>query len=377
MARTASASSALISGREAVGAGRLVRLRTWMADQEVDAAYVTDPISIAYLTGVHAQPFERLMALAVHTNGATLIVPALERENAVRSASDIGVVSWRDGEDPYVLVRDVLKGVGRVAVEKQHLTVRAAESLRAMTGTVELVDLGAEIRSLRRVKNAAELEQLRRAAAITDVATADILGRLRIGQSELEVASMLAASISAAGGTLSFETLVQFGPHSALPHHTPAERRLEPGDLVLLDFGAAYDGYRADTTRMAVAGEPSERQLAIHSTVLAAHDAAIAAARAGVTAGEVDAAARTVIAEAGWAENFIHRVGHGLGLEAHEDPSLDPGAITVLAAGMVVTIEPGIYIPGWGGVRIEDDVVVEAKGCRLLTHADRSLHVIQ
>jgi Xaa-Pro aminopeptidase len=144
----------------------------------------------------------------------------------------------------------------------------------------------------------------------------------------------------------------------------------------LLDFGAAFEGYRADTTRMAVVGEATARQLEIHRLVLQAHDAAINAVRAGVTTGEVDAAARGVIAAAGLGDRFFHRVGHGLGLEAHEDPSLDPGSNTVLEPGMVFTIEPGIYIPLWGGVRIEDDVVVEADGCRVLTTADRNLRMV-
>jgi Xaa-Pro aminopeptidase len=146
---------------------------------------------------------------------------------------------------------------------------------------------------------------------------------------------------------------------------------------VLLDFGAAFDGYRADTTRMVVIGEPTDRQKEIHGLVLAAHDAAVAAVRAGTTTGSVDAAARQLIDAAGMGELFFHRVGHGIGLEAHEDPSLDPGSATVLEAGMTFTIEPGIYISGWGGVRIEDDVVVERAGCRLLTRSDRSLRVIR
>jgi len=187
---------------------------------------------------------------------------------------------------------------------------------------------------------------------------------------------MITAAISGAGGTLAFEPLVQFGHHSAVPHHRPADVRLAPGDLVLLDFGAAVDGYCADTTRMAVAGEPGPLEKEIHGVVLQAHDAAIEAVRAGVTVGSVDAAARQVIEERHHGEHFIHRTGHGLGLEAHEDPSLDPGSQTTLEAGMVCTIEPGIYIQGWGGVRIEDDVVVEAHGARLLTRADRSLRVI-
>jgi Xaa-Pro dipeptidase len=188
---------------------------------------------------------------------------------------------------------------------------------------------------------------------------------------------MLGAAIGELGGELSFDSLVQSGPNSALPHMRPTSRKLDVGDFVLLDFGAAFDGYRADTTRMAVVGDASERHRSIHGLVLDAHDAAIEAVRPGATTGAIDAAARHIIDAAGFGDRFIHRVGHGLGLEAHEDPSLDPGSETVLEAGMVFTIEPGIYIPGFGGVRIEDDVVVERDGCRVLTKADRSLRVIQ
>ena len=329
-----------------------------MAAESIEAAYVTQPVSIAYLTGFHAEPIERLMALVVRANGATLIVPAIEREAAVRSALDVGVVSWRDGEDPYALVRDGLEGVRHIAVEKDHVTLKTFESLQALVGVGELADVAGQIRQLRRTKNAAELENLRRAAEVTDRATAQVMDRIRLGQSELAVADMIASAISSAGGTLAFESLVQFGPNSALPHHRPSDRSLQAGDLVLLDFGAAYDGYRADTTRMAVAGDPNPLQKELHRVVLDAHDAAVDAVRAGVTAGSVDAAARGVIDTHHWSDKFIHRTGHGLGLEAHEDPSLEPGATLVLEAGMVATIEPGIYMEGWGGVRIEDDIVV-------------------
>jgi Xaa-Pro aminopeptidase/Xaa-Pro dipeptidase len=218
---------------------------------------------------------------------------------------------------------------------------------------------------------------LQRAAAITDSAGEEVIARLRAGQTELEVALMLGTIIGELGGTLSFQSLVQSGPNSALPHLRPTSRQLSVGDFVLLDFGAAFDGYKADTTRMAVIGEPSARHAEIHQLVLDAHDAAIAAVRAGVTTGDVDAAARRVIDAAGYGKQFFHRTGHGLGLEAHEDPSLDPGSSTVLETGMVFTVEPGVYIPGWGGVRIEDDVLVEEDGCRVLTKQDRSLRVIQ
>lgn len=345
-----------------------------MASHHLDAAYVSRPVSIAYLTGVRAEPYERLMALVITRGKATLILPALERENAERAKTDADIVSWRDGEDAYGLVHEALRGSARVGVEKGHLTLAAAEAMR--TDPAAIADIGPEIRRLRLTKSAVELEKLAHAAAITDAATDEILSRLRAGQTELEVAVALGAAIGAAGGTLAFETLVLSGPNSALPHGRPSGRRLVAGDLVLLDFGAAYEGYRADTTRVAVVGEPSARQREIHGLVLGAHDAAIDAVRMGVTTGAVDAAARKVIEAAGLGDRFFHRTGHGLGLETHEDPSLDPGSKTVLEAGMVFTVEPGIYIPGWGGVRIEDDVVVEADGCRLLTKADRSLREV-
>jgi Xaa-Pro dipeptidase len=347
-----------------------------MTRHNLDAAYITKPVSIAYLTGFHAEPFERLMALVVRPDRATLIVPAIEREKAGRHADQAEIVSWRDGEDGYALVRSALDGCVEVGVEKEHLTVQAADMLIARTAVREMADASPEIRRLRRIKNQEEIEKLARAGTITDAAGEQVIERLRPGQTELEVSMILGAAISEHGGTLSFESLVQSGPNSALPHVRPTSRKLGEGDFVLLDFGAAFEGYKADTTRMAVVGEPTERHREIHQLVLAAHDAAVAAVRAGTTTGSVDAAARQVIEAAGMGELFFHRVGHGLGLEAHEDPSLDPGSATVLEAGMVFTIEPGIYIPGWGGVRIEDDVVVERSGCRLLTKQDRSLRVI-
>jgi Xaa-Pro aminopeptidase len=347
-----------------------------MASNDLEAAYITRPVSIAYLTGVHAEPYERLMALAIKPDRATLILPTIEVENAGRAQTGADIVSWRDGEDPYRLVHRALHGTVRLGVEKENLTVAAADALRERLGSHELVDVAREIRRLRRTKSPPELEKLQQAAVITDTATEEILAWLREGKTELEVAVALGASIGAGGGTLAFDTLVLSGPNSALPHGRPSGRRLGAGDLVLLDFGAAFEGYRADTTRVAVVGEPSVRQREMHALVLAAHDAAIAVVRAGTTTGAVDAAARNVIEAAGMGESFFHRTGHGLGLETHEDPSLDPGSNTKLEVGMVFTVEPGIYIPGWGGVRIEDDVVVEEDGCRLLTTADRSLRQV-
>ena len=347
-----------------------------MANRHLDAAYVSRPVSIAYLTGFLANPHERLMGLAVGRDGATLIVSALEKEKAVEHASGVEVVAWRDGEDPYRLVDQQFHGMAEIGVEKDHLTVHVAEVITTRTGASELVDVGGEIRRRRLIKSEEEVEKLQRAAAITDAATEKIFAHLREGEREVDVAFVLGTMIGELGGALSFPSLVQSGPNSALPHHEHSNRQLAKGDLVLLDFGADFGGYKADVTRMAVVGEPNAKQSEIHRVVLEAHDAAIAAVKPGSTTGDVDAAARGIIDAAGYGEMFFHRVGHGLGLEEHEDPSLDPGSATVLEPGMVFTIEPGIYIPGFGGVRIEDDVVVEESGCRVLTRSERSLRVV-
>jgi Xaa-Pro dipeptidase len=352
-------------------------LRAWMAGRQLESLYISRPVSIAYLTGFFANPHERLMGLAVHARGATLIVPALEHEKATKRSSNASVISWRDGEDPYALVASALGAVSEIGVEKDHLTLHAAEVITTRSGASELVDVGEEIRRLRLVKNDDEIERLQRAAHITDQAGESVFEQVREGDAEIKIALLIGATIGELGGTLAFPSLVQSGPNSSMPHAVPSSRKLSAGDFVLLDFGAAFDGYNADITRMGVVGKPSPRHHEIYDVVLRAHDAAIAAVRPGVTTGDVDAAARRAIDDAGYGDRFFHRVGHGLGLEEHEDPSLDPGSQTVLEEGMVFTIEPGVYIEGFGGVRIEDDVVVEANGCRVLTQSDRALRVIE
>ncbi|HEY4027894.1 MAG TPA: Xaa-Pro peptidase family protein [Candidatus Dormibacteraeota bacterium] len=352
----------------------LDRLRSWMESEGAVVAFLTSPVSIAYLTGFATNPHERLMALIVREADAVLVVPGLEEASATAAARGVSVRAWRDGEDPWAPVAAALGCIsGRVAVEKDHLSLAGWEQLRVLAGAPQPVDAGVELRRLRARKTPEEIARLERAAGLTDAVTEQALAELRAGRSELEVAAAIDHLIATAGGRPSFETIVQSGPNSAQPHLRPGGRRLAPGDLILLDFGAAFEGYRADTTRTVVLGEPDARQVELHELVLTAHDAAVAAVRPGATVGDVDEAARAVIRAGGEADRFIHRVGHGLGLEAHEDPSLDPGGSAILEEGMVITIEPGVYLPGWGGIRIEDDVVVEAGGGRLLTQAGRTL----
>jgi Xaa-Pro dipeptidase len=346
-----------------------------MESQTVGAVFISNPVSIAYLTGFLTEPHERLLALVLSRSRAVLVVPSLEEESANGAARGVTVRAWRDGTDPWGEVAAALGafGLGTLAVEKGDLRLEAWERLQAISGARASVDVGRQIRAMRARKRPDELARLQEAGRITDAIAERAVVAARPGRAELELATEIALLVAEAGAQLSFETLVQSGPNSALPHLRPSVRQVQPGELLLIDCGAAWEGYKADISRTIAVGSPDRRQREVHDTVLRAHDAAVAAVRAGVRAGDVDRAAREVIEAAGHGEHFIHRTGHGLGLEGHEDPSLDPGSTTVLESDMVVTVEPGVYLPGWGGVRIEDDVVVEEAGCRLLTNAARGL----
>ncbi|MGH7776903.1 MAG: M24 family metallopeptidase [Candidatus Dormibacterales bacterium] len=361
----------------AAGTLPLDRLRAWLLGSGAGGALITDPVSIAYLAGFRAQPHERLFALLVTEKASLLLVPDLERAAAREAAPELEVQGYADGDDPFRLLAAALRGAGSVAVEKDHLSLSRAERLRDRLGQPALLDAGAEVRRLRAVKSRPELQLMEEAARLTDALLENAMAEVGAGRTRAQVEEGVFAFLRSAGAEPAFAALVQSGPETAFPHGAAGPlRAFARGDLILLDLGAAWRGYAGDITRMAVVGEPDGRQEEVHAVVLAAHDAAVAAVRAGITAGEVDAAARAIIEAAGLGERFVHRVGHGLGLEAHEHPSLEPGSRALLEAGMVVTVEPGVYLPGWGGVRIEDEVLVESDGARLLTSSSRRLRAL-
>ncbi|HVB76796.1 MAG TPA: Xaa-Pro peptidase family protein [Candidatus Nitrosotalea sp.] len=347
-----------------------------LAERGIDTAFVSDPVSVAYLSGFHCEPHERLLALVLRGDDATLVVPALEAENAAQAVSGVGIQAWQDGQDPGVELSSLLRHPRSLGVEAEKISLAGSERVRNWAAGAELIDVGAELTRLRRIKGADEIELLERGALITDRIWEALSPSLRPGVSEVDLALELAAQIRRAGAEESFPALVQSGPNSALPHLGPQPRPLGRGEPVLLDFGAAWGGYRADLTRMAVLGEPDRRLLQVHEAVLAAHDHALSVIRPGQTAGGVDRAARSVLEDFGLGPNFIHRLGHGLGLQAHEEPSLEPGSELVLEPGMVITVEPGAYFAGWGGVRIEDSIVVTKDGSRRLTHCPTGLTVL-
>jgi Xaa-Pro dipeptidase len=241
----------------------------------------------------------------------------------------------------------------------------------------ELVPTDGEVERLRWVKEPEEIEMVAQAQAITDDCFDRIVAKLAEGMTEREVALEMELTMRQNGAdALAFESIVAFGENAAEPHHHPTDRALQTGDIVKLDFGALYRGYHSDMTRTIALGEPSDELRELHDLVRAAQQAGIDAVRPGVTGAEPDAAARRVIADAGRGEAFSHSLGHGVGLEIHEGPSLRAGGEDVLPVGAIVTVEPGVYVPGLGGARIEDMVEITEDGCRPMPRSTRDLVVL-
>jgi len=270
--------------------------------------------------------------------------------------------------------------VRALAVEGNAMTVTLRAELQRALPRVRIKPLSGEVAALREVKDAVELASIRKAVRSAERGFAELLaaGRKRfVGRTETEVAAELEYRMRLHGAEgAAFETIVAAGAHAAMPHYRPGAARIRPGDFVLIDWGAVVGGYCSDLTRVVFTGRIPPRIARIYEVVLRAQSAGVRALRPGATCGDADAAARDVIAEAGHAEAFAHGLGHGLGLEVHESPRLGRGVKQALAAGMVVTVEPGIYLPGTGGVRIEDDVLVVPGGRRRLSRLPRDLQAM-
>lgn len=325
----------------------------------IDALLVTDLVNLRYLTGFTG------------TNGLAVLGPGIRRfatdfRYVERAAAEVR--GWDRERVPQQLF-DALAGLeGRVGFEDHKLSVRQYERLREVLGDgVELVAAGGLVEAVRAVKEEAELARIAAAAELADAALDAALDGGLAGRTELEVAAAFEAAVRAGGGEPAFPVIVAAGANGAAPHATPGDRVIERGQLVTIDFGALLDGYNSDCTRTFAAGPVSGEPAGIHALVLEAQGAALAAVRPGAEGKAVDAVAREIIAAAGHGDHFGHGLGHGVGLEVHEAPRLAQTSDAVLEAGNVVTVEPGVYVPGLGGVRIEDLAVVAAGGPRVLS----------
>ena len=366
--------------------GRLARVRARMAALGIDALLVTHLPNVRYLTGMRASA-----AAALIDGAGILLITDARYITAARTLAEeagaglgLAVIEIQKSYDQSICDVVRRRGLAHVGVEAEHVSLARWQWLRdSLRDEVTLVSTAGLVETERMVKDAAECERLRRAGRLLAGVVPVALQLTGAGRTEREVAADIERALATAGfEDRAFETIVASGPRSALPHARPGSRRLTAGDLVVLDFGGVYGGYCVDLTRTASVGEPGEMSLRMHAAVLASQTAAIAAVRPGVQASAVDAAARGVLREHGLAEAFQHGTGHGLGLEVHEAPRIaqaarlqGPGADVVLKAGMVITVEPGVYVPNAGGVRIEDDVLVTAGGCEMLTEAPRALAV--
>ncbi len=351
---------------------RRSRLAAALAAADIDAAVVTRLVNVRYLTGFTGSNG----ALLLHADGsAVLATDGRYTTQAARQAPDVDLLVERDVAPALAHTA----GRGRLGFEEHDVTVAAYDTLAAAAPGSELVRLGPAVETLRAVKDAAEVDALRRAAAVADRAFAELLPRVAAGRTEREVARELDELMRAYGAVApSFETIVATGENSAVPHHRPTERSLARGDLVKFDFGALVDGYHSDMTRTVVLGEPADWQREIYDVVRVAQRAGRHALAPGVRARDVDTVARAQIVDAGYGEQFPHGLGHGVGLEIHEAPMIGPGSgdTVTLDAGMPVTVEPGVYLPGRGGVRIEDTLVVRDGEPELLTNTTKDLQVL-
>ncbi len=330
--------------------------------------------NLQYLTGFHDKPMERHLLLFVPYEGEpTFLAPAKYAEQLAETHVS-GRQLWDDGEDPREGIGEILSMTDpdRLLVDDR-LWARFTQDLRAATDAE--FGLASEILAdLRIRKDEAEIDAIRRASALTDRVSEGIRGRDAIGMTERELAREIESRLAEAGGEgSSFETIVGSGPNGARPHHRRGGRKIESGDPVVLDFGARLDGYPSDQTRTHVfSGDPSEKFEEVHEVVREAQQAAVGRIEPGIPAEAVDRAAREVIEAAGYGEEFTHRTGHGVGIEVHEPPYIVAGNDRELEPGMVFSVEPGIYLEGEFGVRIEDLVVVTAEGCERLNDSPRS-----
>jgi Xaa-Pro aminopeptidase len=347
---------------------RIGRLRALMKDQGLEALLITNSFNRKYITG-----FTGTSGYALVTDsGAYLFTDFRYMTQAPEQAPDFEVIEH--AAKPMTTIREKLTelGICRLGFEPADLTYGTYVGYKAELGAIELVPAEPLVEKLRMTKDEEELAIMKAACELADRTFQHIVSFLKPGLTEKEVALEMEFFMRKHGATsTSFDTIVASGERSALPHGVASDRVLKPNEFVKLDFGALYQGYCSDLTRTVVLGKPTDKHREIYQIVLEAQEHALAHIKPGMSGKEADRLARDIIAKYGHADKFGHGLGHGLGMEIHEAPRLNPTGDIVLTEGMTVTVEPGIYLPGFGGVRIEDDIVVTGQGVERLTWATK------
>ena len=361
---------------------RLNNLRKKMTEQGIDAIALVPGTNMVYFTGLHFHLSERPVIAFVTLDALAFIVPHLE-QSKLTQRTDLNIAhhhqfAWTDNEGYQGAFAQAIETLqlGSVVIGVDELTLRAVEllTLQELAPACMIQRASHVVLGIRMIKDAEEIQRLRQAIALSESALSQTLDEIKAGMTEYEIAERLTHYLSQNGSHgHSFEPIVLVGAKSALPHGIVGEAVLQENDVLLIDFGGTFEGYPADITRTILFGTVAEPLQRAYQAVKAANEAARAVARPGILAREVDRAARQVIEAAGFGEHFIHRTGHGLGLDVHEEPQISAVSDRILEAGMVFTIEPGIYLDGIGGVRIEDNMYITLDGAESLTQFKREL----
>jgi Xaa-Pro aminopeptidase len=355
---------------------RMDRARRELDAQGADVLLASFGSDLPYLTGYEAMPLERLTMAVIPRDGEpVLVVPELEAPRVEQLPGVFAVRPWAETQDPVAMVAELV-GSARSAMVGDHTWAVFLLALQKELPNTTFRSARPLAERLRVIKEPAEIALLRRAGASADVVAGLLAAHRFAGKTENQVSREVAALLEANGTDVAGFAIVASGPNGASPHHEPGDRVIGEGDAIVVDFGGKVQAYGSDTTRMFHVGEPTGRYRLVHDVVVAAQRAGIAAVRPGVPAESVDAAARQVIVDAGYGEYFIHRTGHGIGLDGHEDPYIVAGNSQQLKPGMAFSIEPGIYLPGEFGVRIEDIVVCTDDGVERLNRSSRDVAIV-
>jgi Xaa-Pro dipeptidase len=351
-------------------AARVAKLQALLRERKVAGLFLEPGINSFYFTGFQTGRSERLIALFIPAQGESIMIsPAFEESRLRNEAGFEKIFTWEEHENPYALFGRILGDLGmRTATIAIEPTTRyfVVDAISREASQAKLINGESLCEALRMRKSEKELALMRLSLDATEACIRQTWTQIKMGMKEQEVARQLSQNYSALG--LRGGGLIQFGPSAAVPHGGPAGKPLEHDQIILMDCGTSVKGYSSDITRTTVFGKPSRRHEEIWQLVHQSQSAGIAAAKPGVTCESVDAAARKMIDDAGYGKYFTHRLGHGIGLEGHEAPYFARGNKTMLQPGMTLTVEPGIYLPGEFGVRLEDDIVITENGCELLTH---------
>lgn len=367
---------------------KITFLQKHMIAENIDMVYLDNPNTVAYFTRFESNPHERIVALIVTQSDDFLFIPTLEKEEAAARSTIEKIYTYDDEENPWEIIgQETYQLVNKInninmdettlTVERQSKLLQALLNTQKADSTISSGDISSLINQMRVVKSADEIDKMLVAGQLADEALKIGMDALVEGVTEQEVAALIDMEMKKRGvSEMSFSTLVLFGDHAASPHGSSGNRQLKQNELVLFDLGVIFNGYASDVTRTVAFGSVSKPDQEVYHVVLKAYQAAKDAAKPGMRAGELDQIARKVIDDAGYGKYFTHRLGHGIGKTAHEFPSIHGSNETILEPGMAFSIEPGIYIPGEVGVRIEDCVYITDDGSEPFTFFDKKFSIL-